>query len=662
MADIEDSPPLENDHNDATWFFRKYPHLIVKRVELHYPLTVSLLDKYKDKWDWTNISRNSAITWTPSLVIQFFDYLDWSKGGISENASVQWSHSLTHFLLKEHPIYLSSSSHADWTPSFIELHKDKWGWEPLSANTGIQWTADLIQKYANQWDWELLSNNESLPWTVELIEKFQDKWNWVELSGNQSLPWAIELLDQYLNKWDWQTLSSNEKLPWTVELIERFATRWEWSTFGLSLNKAIPWNEELLEKFSHRVDWRWISANTTIAWGTSLIDKFIERWDWSTLCLNDAVPWSTELIDRYSAVLNWSSLCSNSSICWTIELLNTYRRNLDFEQLSGSSSLPWGTDFIYEFGLRDKVIDVEHTRIPSETSGAYSADTPFIWDWEILSANEGIPWSIDLIDQYQNLLDWEQLVQNSSLPWSKNFYDQFGPRWPMNAPNPLGLGGPKYSPPSTFGIETIEIEKLSALLMLVTNWEPYRWEESEHDDHLCAHERNISAQSTEISTDVQVKNIEPNTPQSSLPWETSWLANVSGIPGRILNSLVSSYFEILSKEIYLRLPELAMFCILHSYILGYIAKANGIDAPSVLIQTLAISFGILGYPSVFTTNYQGKSQSRAASTLDISFGHYLLSRSVALITPYILIFVLAGIALKYLWPLILIIWIAVLFI
>jgi hypothetical protein len=51
------------------------------------------------------------------------------------------------------------------------------------------------------------------------------------------------------------------------------------------------------------------------------------------------------------------------------------------------------------------------------------------WDWNELSANEGLPWSLTFMEHFENEWDWEALSKNEKLPWSAKLLDRFYERW-----------------------------------------------------------------------------------------------------------------------------------------------------------------------------------------------------------------------------------------
>jgi len=48
-----------------------------------------------------------------------------------------------------------------------------------------------------------------------------------------------------------------------------------------------------------------------------------------------------------------------------------------------------------------------------------------LWDWDSLSRNEGLPWSLELIERFEERWHWGKLSRNKSLPWSLDLIEHF---------------------------------------------------------------------------------------------------------------------------------------------------------------------------------------------------------------------------------------------
>ena len=55
------------------------------------------------------------------------------------------------------------------------------------------------------------------------------------------------------------------------------------------------------------------------------------------------------------------------------------------------------------------------------------------WDWDGISENQLLPWSIELIEEYKDWWDWDALSENESLPWSVELIEKFKDRWDWNS-------------------------------------------------------------------------------------------------------------------------------------------------------------------------------------------------------------------------------------
>ena len=54
----------------------------------------------------------------------------------------------------------------------------------------------------------------------------------------------------------------------------------------------------------------------------------------------------------------------------------------------------------------------------------------WIWKgWQSISSNEGLPWTIDLIEKFENKWDWHSLSINKALPWTVELVEKFEDKW-----------------------------------------------------------------------------------------------------------------------------------------------------------------------------------------------------------------------------------------
>ena len=141
----------------------------------------TLLEKYQDKVNWDEISKNRSIRWTIPMIQKFKNRINWE-------------------LLSE---YIGEESLSE---SIIETFKDKWNWHELSSNVEVSLSLDLLDKYADLWHWEEIidryCNNvfdgqgiEFYEWYKEHIPvaKVQNSHLWQEIVNQQKRQLIAEI-------------------------------------------------------------------------------------------------------------------------------------------------------------------------------------------------------------------------------------------------------------------------------------------------------------------------------------------------------------------------------------------------------------------------------------------------------------------------------------
>jgi hypothetical protein len=104
-----------------------------------------------------------------------------------------------------------------------------------------------------------------------------------------------------------------------------------------------------------------------------------------------------------------------------VDLINRFKDRWNWEKLSENTALPWSIELIESFTER--------------------------WDWRLLSKNATLPWSVGLIERFQDHFPdeysrfnwqmenneefegWLELSENTALPWSIELIERFEERW-----------------------------------------------------------------------------------------------------------------------------------------------------------------------------------------------------------------------------------------
>lgn len=135
---------MEKILNDSAW----------KELSKDFAWTEQMLEKYKNRVDWKEISSNSNIVWTLAMLERFKKLVDWQE-------------------------LSSTSCETILTEACLEQFKDYWNWSELSNNTSLELTYELIDKFIDQWDWSELIyrsrwRDETL-YSVDFLERYADK-------------------------------------------------------------------------------------------------------------------------------------------------------------------------------------------------------------------------------------------------------------------------------------------------------------------------------------------------------------------------------------------------------------------------------------------------------------------------------------------------------
>ena len=124
-----------------------------KELSNDFKWSEALLEKYQDKVDWNEISKNSYICWTIPMIQKFKNRINWEIFSLYIDEEVV-------------------------TENIIETFKDKWNWHKLSENTNVILPYDLLDKFADLWDWEeIIARYTNKPFDgngIEFYERYKE--------------------------------------------------------------------------------------------------------------------------------------------------------------------------------------------------------------------------------------------------------------------------------------------------------------------------------------------------------------------------------------------------------------------------------------------------------------------------------------------------------
>lgn len=100
-------------------------------ISSNFGLTEEMLERYADKLNWNEVSKNREIHWTVKLIEKWAGRLNWEELSDSGN----------EYLL---------------TPDVIAYFVNRWNWRTLSSNSNLKLDYTFIDRFVDKWDWSVL--------------------------------------------------------------------------------------------------------------------------------------------------------------------------------------------------------------------------------------------------------------------------------------------------------------------------------------------------------------------------------------------------------------------------------------------------------------------------------------------------------------------------
>lgn len=206
---------------------------------------------------------------------------------------------------------------------------------------------------------------------------------------------------------------------------------------GLVSNYAswyLPFTQQQLRKYYDLFCWEYICCNEAIQWNTAIIDEFLDEllpiiteendpgYPFSGLSTNRSVPWSVELIDRYLDRWNWADMACNHILPRDMRIHYRYRLSAATDEYDPLEAEEWeqrnNTNHEIEEWLDYSFLEMEVEELEKHPELCIQDPADIVdgsVDWDVLSSNEFLPWSEELIARFQDRWNWWTLSHNESI-------------------------------------------------------------------------------------------------------------------------------------------------------------------------------------------------------------------------------------------------------
>ncbi len=290
------------------------------------------------------------------------------------------------------------------------------------------------------------------PLTDDLLTKSFGKSSdgaihWDELCKNEAMDWTKEFITKYKNKIPWDDLSANPKVfaDREQEIVELFKNDWRWNY--LCGNRGIKFTKEMIDKYADKIDFVELSQNPSVQWTEELLIKYGKKLSWKHIRLNPGIKWTRDMIDRVrqgtgNEDITPLYLTEAEGMVWSDKDLDAFKTDeaapMAWDKLSANEGLPWSMDLYNkykDFFYLNRMSKLRNFPWTEQFISKYAEKL----DWWEISGNTSIPFTEALIKKYETKWTWQStgrdewrlsgLSGNPALPWSEKLIDTWLAKW-----------------------------------------------------------------------------------------------------------------------------------------------------------------------------------------------------------------------------------------
>lgn len=327
----------------------------------------SIISKFEDKWDWTILSRESALLtrydkekriteYDERRLKRFSSFIDWeiisgryevylTTGIVEAFINRQWDWSL----LSTHPKF-------DISPDFLIVHSSKpWNYKALSVNKKLDINKKLILQLSYEdWDYTVFSSAKWLD--NDVLNTLSDKpWDWGQLSENQHLIFDLNLIKLFIKQDEsvWRSILSSNNIHITADTLDLLningiLKKNEWQLLSGHSNLDFIQHPLLLDRFRYYWDWNTlIEENKINVNDLMLLKENQEQINWDLIGKSDQFEPTIDILFEFKELLNWKVI--SQKVILDLNSLRSFKDYLDWDHISKSTSMSFTPELIDEF-------------------------------------------------------------------------------------------------------------------------------------------------------------------------------------------------------------------------------------------------------------------------------------------------------------------------
>ena len=125
------------------------------------------------------------------------------------------------------------------------------------------------------------------------------------------------------------------------------------------------------------------------------MQKIVNEEAWKEL--SGDFNWSETLLEKFQDMVDWNEISENRNIRWTVSMIQKFKNRINWDFFSST---------IGEELLPENILETFKDK----------------WNWHILSSNNHVPLSYELLDKYADLWDWGEIIDR----YCNNFFEGQG--------------------------------------------------------------------------------------------------------------------------------------------------------------------------------------------------------------------------------------------
>ena len=141
-------------------------------------------------------------------------------------------------------------------------------------------------------------------------------------------------------------------------------------------------------------------------------------WNWDNLSENESIEFTNNILHSFEKRWNWSKLYFNSSIKAHVRLLDMCEGNHSKREM-GLDDIPWTQDDYKSLMI------INYSNFNGSVFEKYKTK----WNWDLLSQNDAIPWTVKILKEYKENLNWEELSKNEAIEFNFETLKTFEDSW-----------------------------------------------------------------------------------------------------------------------------------------------------------------------------------------------------------------------------------------